>query len=215
MNQPMTKDDIARQAEARGPASEATQIEQTRAIAQVQGALVVAQKAPRDAIAAIQRIREACAHPELAERAFFKYQRSGQSITGMSIHLATELARCWGNIDFGIVELSRNDRKAESEMLAVAWDLETNTRISNGFMVPHRRDTRNGVKDLTEMRDIYENNANMGARRLRECILRVIPVYVREEAAQICHRVLQEGGGEPIEQRREKLYRRLKKNFNP
>lgn len=205
MNQPMTKDDIARQAEARGPASEATQIEQTRAIAQVQGALVVAQKAPRDAIAAMARIREACAHPQLAERAFFAFKRGGQSVNGPSIHFATELARCWGNIDYGIVELSRNDRKGESEMLAVAWDLETNTRISNGFMVPHRRDTKNGAKDLTDMRDIYENNANMGARRLRECILRCLPVYVREEAQQICHQVLREGGGEPIEQRREKL----------
>lgn len=205
MNQPMTKDDIARQAEARGPASEATQIEQTRAIAQVQGALVVAQKAPRDAIAAMARIREACAHPQLAERAFFSFKRGGQSVNGPSIHFATELARCWGNFDYGIIELSRNDRKGESEMLAVAWDLETNTRISNGFLVPHRRDTKGGARDLTDMRDIYENNANMGARRLRECILRCLPVYVREEAQQICHQVLREGGGEPIEQRREKL----------
>ncbi len=206
MNKPVTTNEIMQHRAPSGvAASQATTIEQSRAIAQVQGALVVARQNPRDTIAATHRMREACSHMALAEHAFFRFPRDGQTISGPTIHLATELARCWGNIDYGITELARDDIKGESEMLAHAWDQETNARIINSFIVPHRRDTRKGPKMLTDARDLYENNANMGARRLRECIFRVLPVSFREEAKELCAQTLQHGGGVPIEQRREKL----------
>ncbi|MGB0750182.1 MAG: hypothetical protein ACPGO3_15685 [Magnetospiraceae bacterium] len=201
----VTKQEITRQAAGRTPASEATKIEQSRAIAQVQGALVVARQNPRDTIGATNRMREACAITALAERAFFRYSRGGSQITGPSIHLATELARCWGNVDYGIQELSRNDVKGESEMQAFAWDLETNARVFNTFIVPHLRDKKGGPVALTDMRDIYENNANNGARRLRECIFRILPVAYVEEAKQLCSETLQHGGGVPLLERREKM----------
>lgn len=192
--------------QARGEAaSQATTIEQSRAIAQVQGALVVAQQHPRDTMAAATRMREACENPRLAERAFFSFPRGGQTVSGASIHLATELARCWGNLDYGIAELRRDDARHESEMLAYAWDQEVNLRVTSTFIVPHRRDKKNGSEILTDMRDIYESNANNGARRLRECIFRALPRAYTEEAQELCRLTLEHGGGEPIEARREKL----------
>lgn len=206
MNQIVTKEALTLQGHGNGaPASEATHIEQSRAIAQVQGALVVAQQRPRDTIVAAERMREACQLQALADHAFFRYSRGGSQISGPSIHLATELARCWGNVDHGITELRRDDLKRESEMLAYAWDLETNTRVTNSFIVPHRRDKKGGPIELIDMRDIYENNANQAARRLRECIFRILPKAYIEEAKSVCMETLQHGGGEPIEKRREKL----------
>lgn len=202
MNKPVN---LPAQARAHMPASEATAVEQQRAIAQVQGALVVAQQRPRDEIRARERMENACQVQSLAERAFFRFPRGGQQITGPSIHLATELARCWGNVDYGITELRRDDIKGESEMLSYAWDLETNNRVTNSFIVPHKRDKRGGPEVLTDMRDIYENNANAAARRLRECIFRVLPTSFLEEAKSLCMQTLEHGGGEPIEQRRTKL----------
>lgn len=203
----VTRDALLMQAQRRGPipASEGTQVEISRAIAQVQGALVVAQQRPRDQIAAAERMREACAVQSLAERAFFRYSRGGGQITGPSIHLATELARCWGNVDYGITELRRDEGRGESEMLAYAWDLETNAKVANSFIVPHKRDKKGGAEALTDMRDIYENNANNAARRLRECIFRILPTSFLEEAKTICDTTLQNGGGEPIEKRRDAL----------
>lgn len=195
MNKVVTADQI--HAQARGEsASQATVIEQSRAIAEVQGALIVAQQRPRDETMALTRIREAGKQLALAEVAFFKFPRGGQTVSGESIHLAVEMARCWGNIVYGIVELSRADAKSESEMMAFAWDLETNTRSQMGFIVPHRRDTQQGPKALVDMRDIYENNANMGARRLRECIFRVLPTHVREIGKATCLETLQKGESE-------------------
>ena len=117
-------------------------------------------------------------------------------MSGESISLAVELARCWGNISYGIMELARDDDSHESEMLAFGWDLETNVQSRQTFIVPHKRDTKSGPKVLTDMRDIYENNANSGARRLRECIFRVLPPYLKEAAKRTCYETLEKGEGD-------------------
>ena len=174
-------------------ASQATTIEQSRAIAEVQAMVIVAQRMPRSQSQAIQQIKESCGLMTLAERAFYKYPRGGQSITGPSIQLATELARCWGNISYGVAELARNDDKGESEMIAFAWDVQTNVRPSTTFIVPHKRDKKGGPEALTDMRDIYENNANNAARRLREMIFRALPSWLVADAQEWCRSTLENG----------------------
>lgn len=198
---PLKSNDIMQQAvTARGTGrSQATVVEQSRAIAEVQGALMVADRRPRDKQAALSEALESCRTQEVAQGAFFKFPRGGQSVSGPSIHLARELARCWGNIIYAVVELDRDEDRQISEMMAYAWDLETNTRNQNQFLVPHKRDKRGGAEVLTDMRDIYENNANMGSRRLRECIFAVLPPYLTKAAEEQCYKTLQEGGdNEPL-----------------
>lgn len=174
-------------------ASQATTIEQSRAVAEVQAMVVVAQRMPRNVPQALQQIKESCGLLTLAERAFYKFPRGGQSVSGPSIQLATELARCWGNITYGVAELSRNDEKGESEMLAFAWDVQTNVRPSTTFIVPHKRDKKGGPEHLTDMRDIYENNANNAARRLREMIFRALPSWLVADAQEWCQETLERG----------------------
>ena len=182
-------------------ASQATAIEQQRAIAEVQAAVVVAQQCPRDVSTSIENMRDSCHQQALAGRAFFRYPRAGSQITGPSIHLARELARVWGNIQYGIAELHRDTTEGHSEMVAFAWDVQTNTRSSSTFIVPHKKDTKSGVKDLTDLRDVYENNANQGARRVREAIFNVLPAWFTEEAKTLCMATLENGGDKPLAQR--------------
>lgn len=196
MNDVVTADQIRQQANRVSGNSQATNIEQSRAIAEVQAMVLVAQRAPRDEARAMSQAMSSCSQRAVADRAFFSFSRGGSSVNGESIHLATELARCWGNIDYGIMELARDDVAGHTEMLAFAWDLETNAKSRQTFIVPHVRDTRQGKKPLTDMRDIYENNANNGARRLRECIFRVLPPYLKVAAAQRCREVLEKGEGD-------------------
>jgi hypothetical protein len=187
----------------RGPArvGQATAVEQSRAIAEVQAAVIVAQSNPRDVQRAMQAMRDSCINPRLAARAFFAFPRGGEQVSGPSVYLARELARIWGNISHGVAELSRDDEHGQSEMQAYAWDLETNTRVATTFIVPHKRDTKKGVKALTDMRDIYENNANAGARRARECMFAVLPQWYTDEAQDLCTKTNEHGGGKPIQQR--------------
>ena len=185
---------------ARPDVTQATAIEQARAVAEVQAAVVVAQQVPRDLAAALTAMRESCNQVGLADRAFFKFPRAGKTVTGPSVHLARELARCWGNIQYGVQELRRDDREGYSEMQAWAWDVQTNTRSMQTFIVPHRRTKSKGVVDITDMRDIYENNANQGARRLREAIFAILPTWFTEEAKSICIKTLSDGGGKTLAQ---------------
>lgn len=204
MNQVVSASEILAQAsQARGQgSSQSTAIEQSRAVAEVQSAFLMAQHRPRDRARALNEALESCRTREVAEGAFFKFSRGGGSVAGESIHLARELARCWGNIFYTIAELDRDDSKHRSEMVAYAIDLETNTQSRLTFIVPHSRDTKGGAKLLTDMRDIYENNANMGARRLRECIFAVLPPYLVKSAAEQCRQTLESGQDEkPLTQR--------------
>jgi hypothetical protein len=186
---------------APGRLGQGTAVEQSRAVAEVQAAIVVAQQCPRNIQGALAEMRTSCQQLFLAEKAFYRFPRAGQTVSGPSVHLARELARTWGNIQYGLVEMRRDDDFGQSEMQAFAWDVEKNSRNSSTFIVPHLRDTKQGPKKLTDTRDIYEINTNNGARRVREAIFAILPPWFVEEAKQICMQTLQNGGGEkPLQQ---------------
>ena len=166
----------------------AAEPESQRAIAEVQAAIMLAKRFPRDHVEAMDRILAACCRPTLAESAVYSYTRGGQEVTGPSIRLAEAIAQAWGNLQFGIRELSQGGGKSTVE--AFAWDVETNTRQVKVFEVPHTRHTKQGTKLLTDPRDIYEMVANQGARRLRACILGVIPGDVVDTALAQCETTL-------------------------
>jgi hypothetical protein len=165
-----------------------TVIESSRAIQEVQASLVIAKRFPRDEKAAVDRILNSCSRKSLAESALYTYARGGSDITGPSIRLAEALAQNWGNLQFGIRELDQAN--GESTVEAFAWDVETNTRQTKVFQVRHERHTKSGVKILTDPRDVYELVANQGARRLRACILGIIPGDVVEMAVEQCETTL-------------------------
>jgi hypothetical protein len=175
-----------------------TAIEQSRAAAEVLAAVEVAQRFPRDIEYAMRQMRESCKQERLANRAFYRFPRAGGAVSGATVHLARELARCWGHVQYGIAELRRDDEHGQSEMQAWAWDVQTNSRVSTTFIVPHLRDTKQGPSQLKELRDIYENNANNGSRRLREMIFAILPPWFVEEAKDRCNATLEDGGGIPL-----------------
>lgn len=170
------------------PTNAAAETDQQRAIAETQAAMVVAKRFPRDQIAAMDRILNACTRKSLAEQALYSYNKGGTDVTGPSIRLAEAIAQSWGNFQFGIRELEQ--RNGESTVEAFAWDIETNTRQTKVFQVPHVRHTSKGQKALTDPRDVYELVANQGARRLRACILGVIPGDVIDAAVGQCELTL-------------------------
>lgn len=175
-------------AAARPPEESLSTVQSSRATAEVQGAMVIAKKFPRDQDLAFKRIMDACKRRSLAERAIYTFPRGGTKVEGPSIRLAEAMAQCWGNLDFGILELEQ--RRGESTVMAYAWDLETNTRQTKVFQVKHLRGTKQGNVELDDPRDIYEMTANQGARRLRSCILGVIPGDIVDAAVEKCQQTL-------------------------
>lgn len=183
---------------APGRIGQATAVEQSRAVAEVEAAVIVAQRCPRNTSRAIAEMRDSCRRRELAEKAFFRFPKGGGMVSGPSIHLARELARIWGNIQWGLHELRRDDDHGQSEMLAYAWDVQANSRTSSIVINPHRLYTGGGGKQLTELRDIYDNNANVGSRRVREAIFGILPSWFVDEAIELCNKTNADGGGVPL-----------------
>lgn len=156
-----------------------------RAVAEVQAAVLMAKRFPRDQVQAMDRILNAFTRPTLAEVSQYQYSKGGTDVSGPSIRSAEAIAQQWGNIDFGFRELSRGvgqDGVPFSEVEAYAWDMETLTRKPLQFIVRHWRDTKKGGYPLKEEREVYELVANQAQRRVRACLLSIIPGDVTEAA---------------------------------
>lgn len=117
--------------------SSQTEMMVTRQAQEVQVAMLAAKKFPRDQVVAYNNIMRACQRRKLAESSMYEFPRGNEKITGPSIRLAEAIAQNWGNIDFGFMELEQ--RNGASQVMAYAWDLETNSRQTKLFSVPHIR----------------------------------------------------------------------------
>lgn len=162
---------------------------QGREAQNAQIAMLAAKRFPRDEKDAIDRILNSCSRESLAAVAIYQYSRGGTDIQGPSVRLAEAIAQHWGNIESGWREIERqkgHDGVGVSVIEAFAWDLQSNYRVPRVFTVRHWRDTKKGGYPLTDERDIYELCANQAARRVRACLLAVIPGDVVEEAQRQC-----------------------------
>jgi hypothetical protein len=183
MNQ-MVRNPFQKEAASEALPNTMTEVKSQREASEIQAMVVMAKQFPRNQIQAADRILNACTRQTLADSAVYSYPRGGQNVEGPSIRLAEVLAQNWGNLDFGIRELSQENGVSTVE--AYAWDLETNVRQAKVFQVAHKRMAKGGTKTLTDPRDIYEMVANQGSRRLRACILSIIPGDIVEAALSQC-----------------------------
>ena len=157
--------------------------EVARVFVQTQAAL----SKPRNYNNIINIVSTECHRKALAEQAIYRYTRGGNDIVGPSIRLAEALARAYGNITFGYEVVSQT--KTSTTIRAYALDLETNMQAERTFSVEHVRD--NGATVSTP-RDIYEHTSNSASRRVRACILELIPGDIVDYAMDECTATLAE-----------------------
>ncbi|OMF17197.1 hypothetical protein BK131_04320 [Paenibacillus amylolyticus] len=191
--------------------SVAAEMVSTRQSEQVKAALFSAKQFPRDQQAAFNRIMQACQRKKLAEEASYEFPKGGSKVTGPSIRLAEVLAQNWGNMEYGVIELEQVG--GVSKMEAYAWDIETNTRRSMIFNVSHERKAKGRINKLDDPRDIYELTANMGSRRVRACILGVIPGDIVDAAVERCQKTLKDGYTEPLTDRIRKALQQFQEKY--
>lgn len=176
--------------------------EEARAVAQVQAGMTIAKRFPRDEQEAMTKALRTCAVAEFAEGAEYVFPRGGKSVRGASIRLLEEITRHWKNIEWSVMEITRDETAGQSLAQTYAVDLENNTWSRRQFIVPHRRDVSEGSKDLKSDRDIYEMVANMGSRRVRACLEGLIPQYVIDGCVKACRDTLAKRDKEkPLAQR--------------
>ena len=160
-----------------------------REIARIQGEIFMAKQFPRNYQQALVNIQAVCSRPSLANAAVYQYAKGGTQVYGPSIRLAEQLARCWGNVRSGWE--TQEDLPDHCVVRTYAYDVETNVQAERIFTVPMVRHTRQGDTRLTDPRDRYEMCANQAARRLRACILEVLPVDIVDYAVDQCKKTIE------------------------
>lgn len=171
--------------------------EAQRAVEEVQAAMTIAQKFPRDVDRALQRIEAECGQLRLADAATYSYTRGKQLVEAPSIRLMEVFTRHWQNLETGWRELSRSIDPATgyqvAECEAYAWDMETNSRERRLFRVILARFYSNRApKALLDPRDQYEYMASMAQRRKRSCLEAVVPQWAVDQALQWCKQTIEE-----------------------
>lgn len=190
------------------------------AVAGVKVRVLMAKQYPRDPALSMDKILAECQRPTLADAAVYSFPRNKETVSGPSIRLAEVLARNWGNMTFGYEVLERRPSvgrtPGSSVIRAYAWDFETNLFIDRQFEVKHYRSTKSGGYTLTDDRDIYELEANMSARRIRSCILQIIPGDVTQAAVMACRRTASSGISEMMSDpgKRQKLVSQMIRIFD-
>lgn len=165
------------------------------AMHEVQGAITVARRFPRNEDAAYGKIMKSCERPAFAAVARYRFPRGGKQVEGPSIKMALEMARNWGNIRYGLDILTEDD---ESRTIrGWAWDLETNVRthFDDHFKkLVQRKITVNGKKEtqwiVPDERDLRELSNRRGAICVRNAILQLMPPDIAEDAADAVKKTL-------------------------
>lgn len=174
-----------------------------RAQQEVQGAIILAKKFPRNEDAASMALWRSCKRTTFADRAEYSFPRGSKKnangqweknfVTGPSAKLAREAVRCWGNLQVG-TEIVRDTRE-ERHIRSFAWDMETNTRRTSeaSFRKLIQRKQDNGKTEWVEPdeRDLRELTNKHASIAERNCSLQLIPTDIIEEAVNICRATMQ------------------------
>jgi len=147
--------------------------EKSKAVAEIQASLIMAQKFPRNESVAFAKMARSLDRVNFAKNCLYAFPRGGRTIEGPGIVLAREFARCWGNMRYGItiIHETEDDRTIEGW----AWDLETNvhTAAQATFAKLIYRKAQGWIKP--DERDLRELSNKHGSLCVRNAILQLIP----------------------------------------
>ena len=175
-------------------------VESERAISEARGQIQLAKMFPRSIAQATDELMEACKNTEFAASAFYSVPNRG---SGPSIRFAEEIARCYGNFEYGHRELSRGASKSEVEVYA--WDKEKNNYSKRQLTVNHIQDTKQGPRKLTSEADIDNRIANVAAKQMRGRILALVSKSLVATGISECKKTLAGQNQESIGSRISKM----------
>ena len=178
---------------------------------EVKAAVVLARNFPRDEQAAFVAMQRSAKRPTFALGALYSFPRGGKAITGPSVKMAREMARCWGNLQHGIRLLSMDADYVHVE--GWAWDLQTNTRVGSEAKFKRLIQRGDGWVEPDE-RDLRELVNKHGAVCVRNSILQLMAPDVVDELERMCLATNQKAAEGDIEEDRDQVLRSLAAAFS-
>jgi len=191
----------------------------SREQSEIQSAIISAKKFPRDELKAYTKCIDSFKRPTMAMASTYNFERGGKAINGPSVDTARELARCWGNIRYGL-RIVKNT-KTQVQIKGYSYDLESNTFIEaeDEFdKLIQRKVFENGSKVTKwvepDERDLRELINRRGAILVRNCILQVIPSDITEDVIKQARLTLNSISNKDLTETREDTIRRIAMVFN-
>ena len=156
-----------------------------RAKQEIQSAIAIAKRFPRDELAAEVRVGKACENPDFAKEALYKFPRGNKDVDGPSVHMAREAARVWGNIRYGHRVVAQTDDWVH--IMAYAYDAESNAYSEAEDEFSKLVQRKNRQTNVTEWvkpdeRDLRELVNRRAAILKRNCILELLPPHIIKAA---------------------------------
>jgi len=174
----------------------------SRDIGELQSAMVVAQRFPRDEDAAYQEMMRAATRPTFQETAVYRFPRAGQDIVGPSVELTNYFKYVWGNFWSGFYIVG----ETEDSMHIRGWafDLQKNIRRVEDvrFKLLIKRKGKWIKPDERDRRELVNRN---GAIAERNSIKRLLPGHVIDDVIKTVTANQQKGISNAIEQSRKNI----------
>lgn len=176
----------------------------------IQAAIVSAKRFPRDETAAYTKIIKSCQRPSFAEGCTYSFPRGGAQISGPSVQLAREQARCWGNLRYGLRIVAETDD--EVHIKGYALDVETNSLVEMEDRFRKKIQRKRGGKTIwiePDERDLRELVCRRGAICVRNSILQLLPPDITDDAVRQARRTMEQAAKGEIQQDRAGAIRRM------
>lgn len=165
--------------------------QQASVVQEIQGAIMVAQRFPRDEAGAMAKLVKSCERPSFAESAAYAFPRGGQTVKGPSVNLAREAARLWGNIRYGVHIV--NETPLQRTVRAWAWDMETNNKVEQDDTFEKLIYRKKGGWQKPDERDLRELTNRRAAIAIRNCLLQLLPKDMVEDAMRQADETIEKG----------------------
>lgn len=182
--------------------------------AEIQSAMVIAKRFPRDEEACEVKIMRCFQRVGMAESAEYVYPRGGAKVRGPSVYSAREMARCWGNLRYGVDVVSETEQKVHIK--GWCFDLESNTYVTAedkfSKLVQRKRNGQTQWVSADE-RDLRELINKRGAMLVRNSILQIIPRHITDAAMYEANATLKKKAAGQLKDSPEDIARKLIKAF--
>lgn len=186
--------------------------------AAIQVAAEMSVRYPRNEVVARDRALKACLSIVVAEKARYSFPRGKERVTGPTVVLVREMARCWGNIRYGyeIVD-SANGRL---RIIGWAWDMDPSSNLwvqtADEFdLVVQKKDYESGKTrwvdaDEREARELLNRRAAICERN---ALKKLLPQYLIDEALERCDETRAQGFTEKLKKDRNAVVAKLLKGW--
>jgi hypothetical protein len=189
------------------PPSEGRELAPTASAAEkqfeIQSAIAIAKKCPRNEATAFQKLMKAACRPSFAEEATYSFPRATTTVTGPSVNIAREAARVWENFRYGVYVIREDDQTRL--IRGWAWDVETNVQVQaeDEFAKLIYRKGKGWIE--ADERELRELTNRRGAILVRNCILQLLPKDLIEDALDRCAQTRQKGAADDPEYAKKKV----------